>query len=620
MLGAIAGTFTVMLKTPLYQAGTTVVFNQGSAGMSQSNSQGAGGPVVTLASTIQTQIAILTSRTLINSAVQRMNLELTPQLSAPATVLTRLRNRIPFLRQDPQLQSRQAVAVAASTTSAKPIVGTQIIQIQCSSTSPEVAAIFVNTLANAYQSLTQSSNSTQTQQRSQWIESQLEESKVRLQQANENLRTFVQKSGMNFVLAQTNLEDSKMGSLRGDVAAIQAIRIQKQSLWELAKSTSSENLPDVMNDQSLLNLKGAINEQRRQMAQLLTTLTSEDPKVKKIQVQIDELGKNLQQAEVSLLRRMQSDYEEALSDEKKLTAAYNAQIHSASAQADKSAEYAMLSREVDTDQTLYNNLMQQSGQAALMALAPSGSIQIIDLAYPPFIPSSPKPKTEIPTWAFAGGVIGYGLLLLRELLRRRRLDKLFESPGYTQTVLGVPELGVIPSTQITRPSRRFFGASGRRAQLTDPANDADLVAGNGHSPSGALVTGSGNQSMMLSESFRQTLVSLLRTKPRGHSPVYVITSAGPGEGKTTFSVNLARAMAEIGQRVLLVDADLRRPHVHSLLDLGEHLGLSDILASPAEVGGLELESFIQHTSIDDLSVMRRTGRPSLRLRSSSLPE
>ena len=102
---------------------------------------------------------------------------------------------------------------------------------------------------------------------------------------------------------------------------------------------------------------------------------------------------------------------------------------------------------------------------------------------------------------------------------------------------------------------------------------------------------------------RQFLVSLLRTRPHGHNPVYIITSAGPGEGKTTLSANLGRAMAETGQRILLVDADLRRPHVHNLLGLGDHLGLSDVLAGTEAVRDLKLEDYIQPSRIDNLSVM-----------------
>jgi succinoglycan biosynthesis transport protein ExoP len=111
-----------------------------------------------------------------------------------------------------------------------------------------------------------------------------------------------------------------------------------------------------------------------------------------------------------------------------------------------------------------------------------------------------------------------------------------------------------------------------------------------------------NRSSFLSESFRQTLVSLLRTKPNDHTPVYVITSAGPGEGKTTLSANLARAMAEVGHRVLLVDADLRRPHVHSLFGAHDHTGLTDIL-STTDLRQLKIEDHIQSTQVNNLSVM-----------------
>jgi len=89
---------------------------------------------------------------------------------------------------------------------------------------------------------------------------------------------------------------------------------------------------------------------------------------------------------------------------------------------------------------------------------------------------------------------------------------------------------------------------------------------------------------MLAESFRQTLTSILRTKPIGHNPVYVITSVGPGEGKTTLCANLAIAMAAIGQRVLLVDADLRSARLQAVFDLPECKGLSDLLTSKNPFG------------------------------------
>lgn len=597
VLGAIAGTVAVTLKTPLYQAATTVVFNQGIQGM---NPQ-AGGDAGAAASSM-TQIAILLSRTLVNRVADRVNQELTPQLSAPNTPFTSLRNRVPFLRQDPLLQSREAVGVAAATVGARPVIGTRIISIECISTSPEVAATFVNTLASEYQSLTQATRSNETQLASQWIESQLEESRARLQEASEKLRAFAQKSGS--FPQQASLADSKIASLRADVSGLQIDRMRKEATLQLARTTPPDNLPEVMNDANLQGIKNQIIDQQRQIAELEIKLMPENPAVKKHQQKIDELQEDYKREVASLIKRLQSDYDEAADQEKRMTAAYNAQAQSAAAQADKSTEFEMLNREVDTAQLLYNNLLTQSSQAALMTLAPSGNIRVVDAAFPNSVPFSPQPLRNITEWSLGGGALGCALVLLREMVRRKRLERLFDSPGYTQTILGVPELGVIPSSPAAKPVRkRHFRASARRPKPAGVADGLGLSAADVRSMPNVSAIGNGEHSTMLSESFRQTLVSLLRTKPRGHNPVYVITSAGPGEGKTTLSANLARAMAETGQRVLLVDADLRRPHVHNLLGLGDLPGLSDVLSGPLELRDLALDSFIHATPIDKLSVM-----------------
>jgi capsular exopolysaccharide synthesis family protein len=602
LLGAIAGVASVTFTTPLYQATTTIEilgFNQSFMGMNQLDPMAG----TDNAGNIQTQIRILTSRSLLSRVFERMNLELTPVTSAPATVFTNLRNRIPYLQQEPMLQSREALATAIRTVSVRALGATRLIEISCQSTSPDIAAGFVNTLAAEHVSQTLAARTSATQHTSQWMESQLEESRARLMDANEKLQDFVRKSGMDFFPDQNTLADSKMHTLQGDVSGIQADRIAKQARWELAKSTPLDSLPDVTNDPGLQQLKGQIATLRREMAPLTATLTPEHYKVKRIQAQITETQQTLEKEEAAFLKRTQSDYEAALRQEKLLLGAYNAQTHTVSSQADKAGQYAMLRREVDTQQQLYNVLLQQSNQAALIALAPSSSARVIDAANPDPNPSTPKPSKDIPTAAMAGGAIGYGLLLLRELARRKKRTTLFETPGHTQAWLGVPELGVIPTAEfVPQPKRRLlFGASnGSQAQSlafgTDIRTEPDAARPNGGiwSPGGSL---------LLTESFRQTLISLVRAKPVDHSPVYVITSAGPGEGKTMLSAHLARAMAEVGQKVLLLDADLRKPHLHNLIGADDHEGLSDLLAESAKISELDLDRYTQSTPFANLSVM-----------------
>ncbi len=599
--GALGGTAYVILKTPEYAAASTVEligFNQSFMNMSQVDPQAGTDMTTASASNIQTQTRILTSRSMLNRVTERMSLEMTPIASTPSTFFTKIRARIPFAQKEPLEQMKEAVRTAAFTVSARGVGATRLIELRCQSPSPEVAANFLNTLAAEHISQNLAIRSGVTQRTSQWMDSQMEEAKSRLQTAGEKLRDFVRQSGMDFFPEQSTLADSKMKVLQGDLAAIQADRIAKQARWEMAKNTPIDSLPDVLTDSTLMSLKTRIVDLRREMAQMTATLTPEHYKVQKIQAQITELQQTLDKEKTGVLKRLESDYQEALRREKLLSGAYNAQTHAVGAQADKASQYAMLKRDAEMAQQVYNSLLQQANQAALIALVPASNIRVVDSAVADSIPASPAPFRDIPTWALFSGGLGYGLLWFREVIRRKRLAQLFESPGHTRTVLGVPELGVIPSAAIDRPKK---SAAGRRALKGGASIQSLGMLGDGQK---ALEFATWqNKSSIMAESFRQTLTSILRTKPNGQCPVYVITSGGPGEGKTTLSANLAIAMAMIGQRVLLIDADLRRARLHSVFGLDNGPGLADLLTSTEPLENVDLDQYLSPTKVDNLRVM-----------------
>jgi capsular exopolysaccharide synthesis family protein len=600
--GVLGGTAYVVLKTPEYAASSTVEligFNQSFMNMSQVDPQAGTDMTTASASNIQTQTRILTSRSMLSRVAERMNLEMTPVTSTPSTFFTRLRARIPFDQKEPLEQMKEAVRTAAFTVSARGVGATRLIELRCQSPSPEVAANFLNTLAAEHISQNLAIRSSVTQRTSQWMDSQMEEAKSRLQTAGEKLRDFVRQSGMDFFPEQSTLADSKMKVLQGDLAAIQADRIAKQARWEMAKNTPIDSLPDVLSDPTLLGLKSRIVDLRREMAQLTATLTPEHYKVQKIQAQIMELQQTLDKEKSGLLKRVENDYQEALRREKLLSGAYNAQTHAVGAQLDKASQYAMLKRDAEMAQQVYNSLLQQANQAALIALVPASNIRVVDAAVAENTPSSPNPIRDIPVAALGSIGVGYGLLLLREMLRRKRLTQLFESPGHTRTVLGVPELGVIPSATLDQPRK-----AARRVLKAGAGVQSLGMLGDDGQESLEFATWQ-NKSSILAESFRQTLTSILRTKPKGECPVYVITSGGPGEGKTTLSANLAIAMATIGQRVLLIDTDLRRARLHSVFGVTACPGLSDLLTSTDSLEDANLERYLSPTKVENLRVMTK---------------
>lgn len=601
LLGALAGTVYVVLKTPEYDAVATVElvgFNQSFMGMNQLDPQAGTDSTTASASNIQTQTKILTSRNLLSRVMERMDLETTPLTPVASTFFTRLHaklaSRLPFAQSEPLAQSKEAIYDAAQSVSARGVGTSRLIEIHTRSTSPQVAADFVNTLTQEHITQTSASRFNVTQKTYQWVESQMEEAKSQLETASGKLREFVQKSGMDFFPEQLTLADSKLRQLQADVSAIQADRIAKQSRWELAKSTPAENLPDVLADANLQSLKTRLSELRAQLAPLTVTLTPENIRVQRIQSQINETEQTLQKEEAALPQRLEAAYQEALRHEKLLLAAYNAQTHSVSGQADKAAQYAMLKRDIELEQQLYNNLLQQSSQAALIAAAPSTTIRVVDGALPADKPANPMPIRDIPIATILGGVLGVGLIVLRENSRRKKFTLLFDAPGRTQTLLGVPELGVIPSAQLDGPKHR----AGRLRILNyrSPIEPLAIPSAGENGPVPEFARWQGDKSSLLAESFRQTLVSILRTKRKDNSRVYVISSAGPGEGKTTLSANLAAAMADIGHRVLLIDADLRRARTHNLLGAENGGGLSDILASQSPIEDLNLDDYIRPTS------------------------
>ncbi len=611
LLGIGLGVASVVTTQPRYKAQMTlelVGFNQSFMGLNQVDPQAGTDAFSGSASNMQTQMRILTSRTLLARVSERLSLESVPAAAPRRDLFSRLRNRVPFQQKDALEAYRQAIAMAAATVYARGVGPTRLIQIECESTDPQVAAAFLDTLAAEHISQALAARTGATQRTSQWMEAQLEESKARLQTANEKLREFVQQSGLDFFPEQATLADTKMRQLQSDVSAIQADRIAKQARLEAAKGATVETLPDIVADAGLQNLKGQIMAVRREMAPLLATLTPEHFKVKRLQAQLTEAEQAFEREKIAVLRRLESEFGEAQRRERLLSSAYNSQTRAVGAQADKAAQYSALKRDVEMAQQIYNMLLQQSNQAAMVALVPTSNIRVVDQALATSVPTTPNPGRTIPMGGFAGAGIGFGFVWLREMLRQRSRAQRFELPGHTQPVLGLRELAVIPAMsrpgsdpapRVRLPALPFR----RKAEPVEPA----------FSPADLLITG--QTATLQAESFRQALASLLAARTARGCGLYVVTSVGPGEGKTTVCANLAVATAQVGQRVLLIDADVRKPKLHHLFGLSNQTGLVDALGygapSPAASDGeLGVPQFYQDSGVPGLSVMTAGRAPS----------
>jgi succinoglycan biosynthesis transport protein ExoP len=500
-------------------------------------------------------------------------------------VFSRLRKRIHRESQDPMQVMKQGLESAFRSFDARPVNGTRLIELSCDSTNPQMASQFINTMASEFVEETMRARSQTSQKTNEWLSAQIEETKIKLQEAEGRLQDYVKSSGNLFAGQENTLDDSKLKQLQEELAGIQADRISKQARYEMAAKSAPETLPEVLDNEALRNYQSQIAELRRQKAALETTLTPSNPKVVKLAAQIEALEASLQKETADMIGRIRNDYEAAQRREKLLGAAYAGQSARVSAIAGKSAEYNSLKREVDTARQMYQALLVQASQTDLSSSVPVTPIRLVEASTPPEKPYKPRPILNISFGVIAGIFLTGGIGFLRE-----KMDRSVRHPRAMRRMFSVPQLGVIPSNA-PRDNPGLLARIRRNVPATVPA------------PSSALAAWQDGPSF-IAESFRATLASLMReVDTGGSSRVVLITSPGPAEGKTTVASNLAIALAETGRRILLIDADFRRPRLHHVFGVSNSRALPDVIEEDSPVADFASDGITFETSVPGLSVL-----------------
>jgi capsular exopolysaccharide synthesis family protein len=504
-----------------------------------------------------------------------------------------LRQRIRPATQDLVEAGRTGLNVAMLTFIARPVNKTRLIELTCESTSPDVAAQYLNAMAAEFTDDSSRSRMQTAQRTSEWLAAQIEETKAKVQEADEHLRDFVQSSGNVFAGPQdSTLEDTRLVELKGDLAKNQSDKIAKQTRYELTQHNPPETLGEILDDPTLRGYQTQLEALKREKAALETIYTSKHEKVQKLDAQIASLQKAYDNEITSVVHRIKNDYDASVRQEKLLTSAYGSQAARVGSEGGKAAQYNSLKRDVETQRTMYQTLLERENEANMSSSVPVNPIRVVEAAAPPESPYTPRPALNISFGTMIGIALTGGLVFLRE-----RMDRSIKSPGASRRLFNAPELGVTPNLgQNANPQVKANWRMGAKPPvLNGGAHPED--------PATALATWQSGPAF-IAESFRGTLASILRNQATGKTQkIIMITSPGPAEGKTTVVQNLGIALAETGRRVLLVDADFRRPHLHREFSLPNQWGLIDLLCEDQPLGDYPAEQLGVFTGLPGLSIL-----------------
>ncbi len=556
MGGLVVALGILFTQTPVYRARTSLEvqdLNHEFVNMKLT------GPVADSSSTdaltdIQTQIKILQSDTLIDSALVKAGINSPSDLNPNPRVSFQWAG---ILNPSGTGDVKETLAEVAGKKLKVGVAGqTRIVEVSFDAPRPELAARFANALTSEFIDQNSQVRWRTNRQTSAWLASQLDELRGKLETSENALQAYARRQSLIYTADKQTVSEEKLRQVQAELSRAQADRVEKQSRFEMARTAKPDTLPDVLNDSNLRALETSLTDLRRQEAQMEVTFTGDYSRTKKLHAEISALEDAIAQKRSEIVSRITNELTGAQRREQLLTAAYADQTVRVTNDSQKSIQYDLLKREVDTNQQIYEAMLQRVKESTIASAIKASNVRVIDPALPPLHPYKPN-------WPLgsAAGLLGGGLFGLLAIVVRARTDVSVQHPGEAGALLGIPELGVIPRAEI---------APRNPTVLTLAPQDGGL-----NGPNTRLLT-SGN-SLAVADGFRAVLASIIFAGANEQQRVLVITSANSGEGKTTAAANLAMTLSKMQRKVLLIDGDIRSPRLHQVFGLDNSTGVTDLL-------------------------------------------
>ncbi|PNU04168.1 hypothetical protein A8V01_05550 [Novosphingobium guangzhouense] len=565
----VLGVIVTMLITPEYDAQAQVlVQDQADQIIEGSDLQRAGASWDT-DRFLQTQVGILQSRSLARRVIEAGGFDrdagFFDAVGSSMPTDEDLADKGFVKKQFATARRDLAIEALMKALAIKLPVNSRIIAITVSSRSPEYAARLANLYAERYidGNLRQKYDSSSYARK--FLADQLDEARIKVTQSERDLNHYARAAGLIRVASQNDgaksdtelsVTSSTLVQLNDAASKATADRIAAEDRWQAVSGAAPLSISEVNSNQAVQSLVSSKVKAEAELADAKSRYLDNAPQVKAKSVQVAELDRRINSLADSIKKSSYLDYQAAAEREQSLVSKVESLQEEALNEQDRGVQYSVLKRIADTNRALYDTLLSRYNQINATSGAAVNNIALIDQAEVPTKPSSPKLIINILASIILGALVAGLAALLREIL-----DGSIRSPEDVEAKVGLPLLGLIPLEE--------------KRDLTDALDDRRSGVGEAYS---SLVT------------------NLRYSTANGLPPLLMITSSRESEGKSTTARAIANEVARLGKRVLLVDADLRRPTLHHHLSERSQSGLADYLTNQKTFDEIVIPSGIENLS------------------------
>jgi polysaccharide biosynthesis transport protein len=463
--------------------------------------------------------------------------------------------------------------------------GTRVIDVAYSSSDPNLAAQIANHLVESLVDYSLQASSAQTAQESKWTEAQLSDLKAQTDALQEKLVLLQKTTGVVEVAGNSSTDghgqaySSSVDQLQKATASLseaQTNRILKGAIYEVVKSGNPETIMGLPSNSALAgaatgmsndlavisNLRTREATLKGQIDELLAKFGPSYPKVDELRADQAAIEGSIRDEIQRMRDRARNEFVVAQQVEANAKQVYDNQKHQADSLNDKAVQYELLRQQYEQSRDLYEKMLARLKEAGAMQGFRSPNIEVVSAALAPSEPSRPNIPGYLGGSLIAGLLMGCVMAFLIEAMDTRITDI-----RGLEALMGQSPFGILPAFELKKVSWRLSGHS-----LALPAGESIAAIKNPRSP--------------YVEALRALRTGLLATRGGEPPQVLLVTSSTEGEGKSTLSANFAVVLAQQGKRVLLIDADMRRPNLHVLFNSSCDVGLSTILSGKLPVEAL----------------------------------